>query len=205
MRGGGERERETERGQRRPKEADVRRGVTGVQSREEGRGGRETGRDRHGRGGRFRSGCARPGNALDAASSRGMSHRRYGKPVRLGYKAPSLLLSSFLSQRRCLSSVSSRPRPFVPPPAPSPTLCLSSIIARSLFYLLSPPPPSPSPSLSPPSLSLFLSLSTSFSLRSVASPVARSHWTNCGIQHLQSSLCRAAYAYLEAPAISGVG
>jgi len=91
-----------------------------------------------------------------------MSHRRYGKPVRLGYKAPSLLLSSFLSQRRCLSSVSSRPRPFVPPPAPSPTLCLSSIIARSLFYLLSPPPPSPS--LSPPSLSLSFSLSLRRSL-----------------------------------------
>lgn len=31
-------------------------------------------------------GQARPGNALDAASSRRMSHRRYGKPVRLGYK-----------------------------------------------------------------------------------------------------------------------
>lgn len=45
--------------------------------------------DERWRGG-FRLGCARPGNALDAASSRRMSHRRYGKPVRHGYK-PFLL------------------------------------------------------------------------------------------------------------------
>lgn len=36
--------------------------------------------------GEFRLGCARPGNALDAASPRRMSHRRYGKPVRHDYK-----------------------------------------------------------------------------------------------------------------------
>lgn len=36
--------------------------------------------------GEFRLGCARPGNALDAASPRRMSHRRYGKPVRRDYK-----------------------------------------------------------------------------------------------------------------------
>lgn len=35
---------------------------------------------------------ARPGNALDAASSREMSHRRYGKPVRLPFSSPLLPL-----------------------------------------------------------------------------------------------------------------
>lgn len=44
--------------------------------------------------GGFRLGCARPGNALDAASSRRMSHRRYGKPVRHGYKPFPLAVSS---------------------------------------------------------------------------------------------------------------
>lgn len=44
--------------------------------------------------GEFRLGCARPGNALDATSSQRMSHRRYGKPVRLGYKSLGALLSA---------------------------------------------------------------------------------------------------------------
>lgn len=46
-------------------------------------------------------GQTRPGNALDAASSRRMSHRRYGKPVRLGYKDPAARFSAPLrSQHR---------------------------------------------------------------------------------------------------------
>lgn len=101
----------------------------------------------------FRSGCARPGNALDAASSQGMSHRRYGKPVRLGYKAPSLSLSIclFLPVRLSARSLSagvfsatlpsvpssSRPsvRPFVPLALPTP--CLTSITAGTFLPVLS--------------------------------------------------------------------
>lgn len=65
---------------------------------------------------------ARPGNALDAASSRRMSHRRYGKPVRLDYKAParSLCLSALSAgvfSATLSSSRSSVPRPSASPPS----------------------------------------------------------------------------------------
>lgn len=81
-------------------------------------------------------GQARPGNALDAASSRRMSHRRYGKPVRLGSKGPGSLSASLCSQRRCLFSHSffSVLPPFLPLPSPHSTV--PSLSAQSaLFYL----------------------------------------------------------------------
>lgn len=94
---------------------------------------------------------ARPGNALDAASSRRMSHRRYGKPVRLGYKGPGSLLCA--SQRRCLfsralSSPSSAAALRPSPPALSPlyhrsqhfSICVIPPLPRLSFFPSCPSP-----------------------------------------------------------------
>ncbi|KAL0113277.1 hypothetical protein PUN28_012436 [Cardiocondyla obscurior] len=81
--------------------------------------------------GQAKPGQARPGNALDAASSRRMSHRRYGKPVRLGYKGPD-----------SLSAPVSFSHSFFPVlPTPLPHAPLSFLYHRrqsALFYPFSP-------------------------------------------------------------------
>lgn len=167
----------------------------GRETREASKGGRRTARSDGRSPGRARDadglGRDAPGNALDAASSHRMSHRRYGKPVRLGCKALSLSLSVRLSARL------------------SP---LSAPVSFQLVFLQSHPLPvrssvhspftdSPCPSLpSPRALStlfylLFRSPSLPLSLFPFPLP-----WRDLELnqlwysQHLQSSLCRTAYA-----------
>lgn len=85
---------------------------------------------------------ARPGNALDAASSRRMSHRRYGKPVRLDYKAPARSLCLSALSAGVFSATLSSPRSSVPRPSASPP----SLQAVSTFL----PVPRLSPAFSLP-------------------------------------------------------
>lgn len=85
----------------------------------------------------FRLGCARPGNALDAASPRRMSHRRYGKPVRHDYK-PFPLAARLEPIRTMASSVrhSFFSSPSFLPRAVATSMSLSRLAAISSAVLL---------------------------------------------------------------------
>lgn len=121
---------------------------------------------------------ARPGNALDAASSRRMSHRRYGKPVRLDYKAPARSLCLSALSAGVFSATLSSSRSSVPRPSASPP----SLQAVSTFL------PVPRLSLS---LSCLLSSSNSRILFSLLS----SRYSQDQRRDPQSSLCRAAHTF----------